>query len=138
MKTSEILLKNSGIIPKLRLGVKTPKGVKGNGVHKVKMLEDKVIKVIDRQTGKEIEMVEYIVEEGGSKKVYRAKLKNKEGGLSYLVERLAEVKEGEEVYLEMKKAGIKNYIQVTPVTSETVEIDTNEDYPDYEEINMDK
>lgn len=57
------------------------------------------------------------------------------------MQRLAEINEGDEVILEMKKQGIKNYIEVTPVgISHSVETDENEieEYVSYEEINTDK
>src|SRR3990167_5036108 len=113
MKNSLKLLKRAGIMPKLRLGIKLPKGgVKTTGPHRVKILEDKVIRKPDN-TGKEIELVRYTVEENGEKKVYDTKLKSKDGQLSYLVQRFAEINEGDEVIMEMEKQGIKNYIKVT-------------------------
>ena len=115
MINSKKLITVAGIVPKLRLGNKTDKGVTSTGAHRVKLLEDKIIKGTDTQTGKEIDYVRYIVEENGEKKQYDTKLKDKDGNLSYLVQRLAEVEEGHEVLLEMKKRGIKNYISVTPV-----------------------
>jgi phage terminase large subunit-like protein len=35
----------------------------------------------------------------------------------YLVQALAEIDEGEEIVLEMKKAGVKSYIEVTRVST---------------------
>ena len=137
MKISKQLLAVAGITPKLRLGNKTEKGVKPTGAHKVRILEDKIIKGMDGKTGKEIEYVEYILEENGEKKNYKTKLKDSNGKLSYLVQRLAEINEGDEVILEMKKQGIKNYIEVTPVSgSHTVEADEEESEDEgYETIN---
>lgn len=118
----------AGLLPKLRLGLKLPKGgVKPTGPHRVKILEDKIFKKPDN-TGKEIEYVRYTVEEDGEQKVYDTKLRDKKGGLSYLVQRFAEVAEGEEVILEMKKSGIINYIEVTPTSqSASVEVEDEED-----------
>ena len=118
----------AGILPKLRLGLKLPKGgVKPTGPHKVKILEDKILKKPD-QTGKEIEYVRYIVEENGEQKVYDTKLRDKNNGLSYLVQRFAEINEGEEIILEMKKQGAKNYIEVTPAGySSSVEVEEEEE-----------
>lgn len=113
MKNSKSLLKQAGIVPKLRLGEKTEKGVVATGPHRVKILEDKIVRGTDPQNGKEIEYVRYFVEENGEKKQYDTKLKDKEGNLSYLVQRLADIDEGEEIILEMKKRGIKNYVSVT-------------------------
>lgn len=77
--------------------------------------------------GKKVPMIAYLVEENGEKKSYRIKKHNKEGEISYLVIRLADVAEGEEVILEMKKQGIKNYIEVTPVSqTKSVEIDDDD------------
>lgn len=130
-KFSKELLAKAGILPKLRLGLKLPKGgVKPTGAHKVKILEDKIIKKPD-QTGKEIEYVRYIVEENGEQKVYDTKLRDKNGGLSYLVQRFAEIAEGGEVVLEMKKQGAKNYIEVTPAEhSASVEVEEEEETDD--------
>ena len=124
MKNSRALLKQAGILPKLRLGLKkSGGGVIPTGQHRVKILEDKIIKKPDPTSGKEIDWVRYTVEENGEKKVYDTKLKDKSGQLSYLVQRFAEITEGDEILLEMKKQGIKNYFEVVPVGhSENVEI----------------
>ena len=134
MKTSKALLKEAGIQPKLRLGTKKAGGgVIPNGQHRVKMIADKVIKGNDPKTGKETEYVRFLVEENGETKTYQTKKLNDKGELSYLVQRLAEINEGQEVILEMKKQGIKNYIEVTPINgTEQVEIedDDHEEIPD--------
>lgn len=127
MKTSLSLLKEANIQPKLRLGNKTKHGIVSTGAHRVKMVADKVITGKDI-AGKDCEYVRYLVEENGQTKTYQTKKLNKEGELSYLVQRLAEIKEGEEVILEMKKQGIKNYIEVSPVVGgESVEIEDDEE-----------
>src|SRR3990167_3366321 len=129
MEKSKALMVQAGVVPKLRLGIKKAGGgVIVTGPHRVKILEDRIIKDKDAETGKEIEFVVYLVEENGEKKEYRTKVKNREGKLNYLVQRLAEIEEGDEVILEMKKMGIKNYIEVTPVKStEKVEHDVEDD-----------
>ncbi len=128
MKQSLQLLKEAGIQPKLRLGTKlTGGGTKSTGAHRVKLIQDKIVKGKHPKTGKEIDYVRYLLEENGEIKTYQTKKLSDDGELSYLVQRLAEVKEGEEVILEMKKQGIKNYIQVSPVSSgEHVEIEDDE------------
>lgn len=138
MKTSRELLQKAGILPKLRLGTKLPKGgVKPTGAHRVKILEDKIIRKPEPSTGKEIEWVRYTVEENGEKRIYDTKLKDKDGQLSYLVQRFAEINEGQEVILEMKKQGIKNYIEVTEVGhASSVQVD-EEDDEDTEETDED-
>ena len=47
----------------------------------------------------------------------------------YLVQALSEVEPGEEVVLEMKKAGVKNYIEVTRASGEVERADVEEDEP---------
>lgn len=103
----------AGIKPKLKLGIKTDRGVQSTGPHVVKMISDKIVAGLDRDTGKQIEFVKYIVDEGGTEKEYRTRLKHKETGeLNYLVQNLALITEGSTVVLEMKKMGVKNYIEV--------------------------
>lgn len=128
-------------MPKLRLGAKQEKGgVKSTGPHRVKLLEDKIVRHNDRE-GKETEFVRYIVEENGEKKMYETRLKSKQtGDLSYLVQRLAEVNEGEEVILQMKREGAKNYIEVIPTSqSSSVEVDEEgEDLSEEQQQNADE
>jgi len=93
------------------------------------MIADKIIKGNDPKTGKEIDYVRYLLEENGETKTYQTKKLNDKGELSYLVQRLAEINEGQEVILEMKKQGIKNYIEVSPVVGgESVEIEDDEEH----------
>lgn len=114
MEISKKLMESAGIYPKLRLGLKKEGGgVESTGPHLVKLISDKIVKGMDRETGKVIEYVKYIVEEEGVEKEYRTRLKNKETGeLQYLVQNLSQVDEGTEIILEMKKMGVKNYIEV--------------------------
>src|SRR3990167_8360236 len=130
MKNSQDILKKANIIPRLRLGSKTERGVESTGPHRVKFIADKEAKGTDPITGKERDEVAYLVEENGEKKSYRVPKLNKQGEINYLVIRLAEIKEGEEAVLEMKRKGIKNYVEVSPVkTSASVEVEEDEDVP---------
>lgn len=122
MKTSQQILKEAGIIPKLRLGAKTNKGVKSNGAYHVKLVADKEVTGRDQNTGKEISMVRYLLDvlmpdgKTWEKRTYTTKKYNKDTGeVSYLVQRFAEITEGSEVILEMKKMGIKNFVDVKEV-----------------------
>lgn len=138
MKTSRELLATAGIVPKLRLGIKTAKGVASTGPHRVRIVADKLVVEKDARTGQEVEHVRYLIEENGEKKKYQTRKLGKDGELSYLVQRLAEIEEGEEVILEMKKAGPKNFVSVTPVNLNSdveVEDDEMEEAP-LEEINL--
>ena len=107
MKTSLDILLKAGLHPKLILGERRGNAVVSTGPHTVKMLEDKIIKKMNTE-GKEEYFVRYIVEENGEKKQYDAHMKSKVGNdPHYLVQALADVHEGEELILEMKKAGNK-------------------------------
>lgn len=133
MKISRELIIKSGITPKLVLGKKTAKGAESTGPHRVKLLEDRIIRGIDRRTGKEIEYVEYTVEENGTKKIYKTKLRGDDGRPSYLVQSLSEINEGEEVILEMKKSGMKNFIDVSRV-NQAQSIEVGDEHDEEEEI----
>lgn len=145
MKNSSELVKRAGITPRIKLGVKAEKEGKNGkmiktvvstGPHRVKLIDDKIIRGTDHESGTEIELVRYTVEENGEKKFYDTRLRDKNtGGLSYLVQRLAEFPEGAEVILEMKRKGIRNYVEVSPaVETKKVEVDdTHEDVEAVEE-----
>lgn len=122
----------AGLLPKLRLATKGPRGVTPTGPHNVKIVKDKIIKKLNVD-GKEEHFVRYIFEEAGEKKQYDCHMVAKVGNdPHYLVQALAEVEPGEELILEMKKAGIKNYIEVTRVAlNQTERVDADdEDEPD--------
>ena len=127
MKNSQDILKKANITPKLKLAVKTDKGVQGTGPHKVKFLKDKEAKGTDIN-GKERDEVAYLVEENGIPKSYRVPKFGKDGEIHYLVQRLADVEEGEEVMLEYKRKGIKGYIEVGKLNTHSREI-SDEDIP---------
>ncbi len=133
MKFSREILFKAGLLPKLRLGIKGSRGVTPTGPHKVKIIEDKLIKKLNTEGVEEV-FVRYIFEEDGEKKQYDAHMKGK-GSTDphYLVQALAEVEPGEELILEMKKAGVKNYIEVTRMkTGETERAEADDDGRDDE------
>ena len=114
------------IIPKLRLAIKEDgKAPKPTGPHRVKILEDKVQNGKDHE-GKVVPVVRYIFEENGEKYRYDVPVKNKEGELHYLIQKLSEFPEGQELIIEMKKKGIKNYVSVTSTDDTDVEVDEHE------------
>lgn len=143
MKNSLGLMKQAGILPKLRLAVKEEgKAPVPTGPHRVTIIDDKIKKGKDEK-GNIIDVVHYVFEENGEKKYYEVPVKDKQGELHYLVQRLSEVPEGSEIILEMKKRGMKNYVSVA-IVGEQSEIemdednhtkiaDTNIDYPTAEE-----
>jgi hypothetical protein len=117
MKTSKEIVLKSGLLPRLQLGIRMPRGgVKPTGPHTVKILEDSIIKKPGREdeASTEVHYVRYIVEENGIRKQYDTRLKTKGGSdPSYFVQAMAEIEPGEEVILEMMKSGPKNYINIT-------------------------
>lgn len=135
MEYSKKLLVAANIIPKLRLAIKEEgKPPVPTGPHKVKIISDKTQNGKDHE-GKVVPIVRYIFEENGEQKRYDVPVKNKEGELHYLIQKLAEVEEGQEIILEMKKKGIKNYVSVSVVGhSSDVEVDENEDIHGDEEV----
>ncbi len=131
MKTSKEIVLKSGLLPKLQLGVKQGKFVKSTGLHKVKVLEDKIVRKPPMEEGDDGYYVRYIFEENGEKKQYDTRMKQK-GGVdpSYFVQAMANVEPGEELTLEMKKAGVKNYVEIVRLSVgevQTAEDDENGD-----------
>jgi hypothetical protein len=117
MKTSKEIVLKSGLLPRLQLGIKTGKGVKSTGMHRVKVIEDKIVKKPIREEGDDGFYVRYILEEDGERKQYDTRMKEKGGNdPSYFVQAMANVEPGEEITLEMKKAGLKNYVEIIRVS----------------------
>lgn len=139
MKSSKELLVKANIIPKLRLAIKEDgKPPVPTGPHKVKIISDTIQNGKDH-TGKVIPIVRYIFEENGEKKRYDVPVKNNEGELHYLVQRLAEVEEGQEIIIEMKKKGIKNYVSVSVIgDSSDIEVGDHDDYTDEEVVQIEE
>lgn len=128
---SQELLEQAGIKPRLQLGKKLESGgVQPTGPHRVKFLKDRTRKGTHPITGKDRDEVEYIFEENDVEKTYRVAIKNEAGELNYVVQRMAEFNYGDELVLEMKKKGIKNYIDINPVLEETEDVvDINDEIP---------
>lgn len=129
MKISIEILKKANITPKLRLAIKEDgKAPVPTGPHKVILLEDKLINGKDEK-GNAITMVRYFFEENGEKKRYDVPMKNNDGEIHYLVQRLAEVAEGQELIIEMKKKGIKNYVSIN-IVGEAHEVEVDDENQD--------
>lgn len=119
MKNSKALMVRAGIYPRLKLGIrkKNPQtqkeSVHSTGPHKVRVIDDKITKGRDRESGQIIDVMKYVLEVDGVKKEYRCPIKNKETGeLHYLVQIFSNVEPGTELILEMKKQGPRNYVEV--------------------------
>lgn len=133
MKTSREIILKAGLLPKLQLGIKTGKGVKSTGLHKVKVLEDKIIRKPPQEEGDDGYYVRYVFEENGERKQYDTRMKQK-GGVdpSYFVQAMASVEPGEELTLEMKKSGVKNYIEIVRLSVGEVQTADDDEHQDDE------
>lgn len=129
-------------------------GVNGNGPHRVKLISQKTIIGSDYHTREKRPEVEYLFEENGVEKRYSVPVKNKEGRLNYFIKNMAEVEEGEEIILEMKRVmgnsgkyinvinfsrpvaeGIDEEIEESEEENEKEENEEDEEKPE-EEINV--
>jgi hypothetical protein len=128
------VLDKLGVIPKLRLAEKLPTGgVKSTGPHRVKIGPSKLINGVNPDNGQPRQEIEYTVEEGGVTKLWFVPILNKQGRPNYLVERIADIKEGEEIILESKRSGAKNYTSITRLNGSTDVEDDDEHEPPVEE-----
>ena len=103
--------------------------MKSTGKHTVKVLEDKVVRKPPREEGDDGYYVRYTVEENGERKQYDTRMRQKGGNdPSYFVQAMAAIEPGEEITLEMKKAGVKNYVEIVRLNGGVVEhAETDED-----------
>jgi hypothetical protein len=107
-------MQKANILPSLKLGIKPEGcGTKSTGPHKVKIIGDKLCNKRDFKTQEVVPAVKYILEEAGVEKEYIVKVKDDTGNLNYFIQRMAEFKVGDIITLEMKKKGIKNFIDIT-------------------------
>lgn len=86
--------------------------MKSTGAHTIMLVSDSIGKGKDPMSGAEVEQLQVIVTEGGVEKMWNIPLKDKESNLHYLVQRLAEFNEGDTLVVEMKKKGMRNFIDV--------------------------
>ena len=122
MENSTNLIKKANITPVLHLAQKKEGGgTEGTGRHVVKLLKDELDKRTNFATGEEEHIVWYYVEEDGIEKKYAVPVKDGNGDLHYLVQRLGVLKPGTEVALEYKRKGVKGYISVDVLTEDSEE-----------------
>jgi len=128
MKTTKQAMDKMNVIPRLRRAERLETGgVKSTGPHRVKFISDKLVMGKDPETMKERQEIQFTVEENGVQKIWNVPLFNKKGEPNYLIERLADIKEGDEVILESKRRGPKNYTSVQRLSHPTeVEADDDE------------
>lgn len=113
MKTSEEILRQKGVLPRLRLGQKVGNSIQPTGAQRVKLISDFVVEKPDPENGNKIEYMRYVVEHNGEKKYYDTRLYDTTGEVSYLVQNFRNIKEGEEVILEMKRNKMKLFVEIT-------------------------
>jgi len=130
MTISKQLLEKAGIKPRLKLGEKLEGGgVRSTGPHKVIFLADRTKKGNHPVTGVERDEVEYTFAEDGMEKTYSVAVKNDKGELNYFIQRMAEFNPTDHLVLEMKKKGIKNYIDVSPLLEEDPDVIAYDEEP---------
>lgn len=137
MKAINNLMTKLDATPKLRLGRK----LEGGGVE---LLGPKHIKILgepssimgkDPKTGLPRQEMKFMVEHEGRKYRWLVPFLSKDDGTQphYLVERMSEldIQVGDELILEMKRNGPKNYVEITKVSSgevsEAPSLDEDED-----------
>ena len=127
MKNSKEMLDKENIVPFLKLVAQLESGgTKSIGPHRVRLMKDEIVEGKNFQGNVE-EKMRYWVEEDGMEKKYDAPLRNEQGELHYLVQRLAEFEENDEIVLEYMRKGPRGYINVS-LPDETQEVD-KEDIP---------
>lgn len=96
--------------------------MKSTGKHTVKVIEDKIVRKPIREEGDDGYYVRYVFEENGERKQYDTRMKQK-GGVdpSYFVQAMANIEPDEVITLEMKKAGVKNYVEIVRISLGEVE-----------------
>lgn len=118
---SQEILEKAGIATRLSLAEKIlsedgkPRGTRSTGEHRVKFLEDKVVKGKDYQTGVErLEMKWIFEDENGQKKFYTKPLRDENNEVNYLIQRMASFNYGDELILKYTKreGSIRGYIEV--------------------------
>lgn len=110
------IAKQMNVLPKLRLASKLDKGgLELLGPKRIKFLKEPVeIVVRDQDTGKQRRALKFIVEHEGEQYRWEVPITNKDNPeeASYMVERLMYVEVGDEAVVEMKRRGIRNYIDL--------------------------
>lgn len=137
MEQVKKVMQSMGALPKLRLGEKIKgSGVKSFGPKTVKFLAEPVGVSKKDFSGKQQKMMRFEVEHEGTRYFWYVRVLNQEGEVNYLMERLAEIKVGDERVLEMTKQGARNYVDIRMPGDplRVPELDEgDEDFPDEEE-----
>ena len=137
MEIFQTITTKAGIVPKLRLLTKEEgKAPVSTGPHKVRILEAaKGAVEIENKTTHKMELHIWVYfEENGQKVRYAIPIKNKEGGVHYLVERFAEYKEGDEIIMEGVNKGGRSYISTRKAEGELPTIQESDEVSEEESI----
>lgn len=101
--------------------------MESTGPHTVKFIEEPIVVVGKNFEGEERKELRFILEENGELKRWNVPILNKQGQPNYLLERLLDVKVGDERILEMMRKGGRNHIDVRMVGEEPHEVHPSED-----------
>jgi len=117
----------------LQLAVKEGKAVRGTGPHKVKLIGCENATNKDYQTQEDVKGVNLLFEEEGQSKKYFVPTLGKDGKFHYLIERFADIAEGEELVMEYqrKEGSVRGFISVSSPEDEREGVDpvSEEDIP---------
>jgi len=130
------VLKQAGVIPQLRLFIqKEGGGTESTGPHTVKILRSGkgIVNIKNPRTGVLEPHIWVWFEEKGSEVRYSIPVKNKQGGIHYLIERFSTLEEGDIIILEGKKRAneigqVTSFISVQKATTDaepTIEVPEN-------------
>jgi len=103
----------------LSLGRKVDGKMVLSGPHTIKLVSDKIGSGTDPFTKQPREELQVLVSENGVEKMWNIPLKDKDGNLHYLVQKLTEFNEGDMIVAEMHTNGMKNYVTVMAAESKS-------------------
>jgi hypothetical protein len=126
METVKAVMDSLGVLPKLHLGIKTPRGAVSTGPHTVKFIAEPEGITGKDFNGKPAKFLRFEIEENAVHMHWRVNVLNKEGQPNYLLERLLLIKPGDVRILQMSKAGIKNFIDIREVGADSIIPDEDE------------
>lgn len=126
-KAYDLAVESGEIKPRLNIFQKDEKGVpRPTGPHTVILKDSKRVTGKDF-SGNEQAEIELVVTEDGVEKTYNFPMRMSNGKVHYLIERLADYKEGTEVILEGIKGASSSYVDVKVAGSqdseETIQLD---------------
>lgn len=138
MDKLKAILKKAGVVSRLQLAAKEQgQAPKSTGPHIVEIVDCKIVMGRDYQTQQERQEIRLLIKENGEQKSYNFPIKNRDGGVHYLVERLADFEPGDLIKLEYQRKGTTGFISVEGMdkgigqgsdTDEEIPVINEEDY----------